>query len=52
VIPVSLFGTGLNNTGDGFCAKAQNDIKENICRYSKPFFIMADIPIQYGTPTD
>ncbi len=42
LIPVSLFGTGLNNGDGGFCAKAENEIKSNTCRYSSPLFIMAD----------
>ena len=43
-IPVSVFGTDLNNVVPGFCAKAENDIKNNNrCRYNNPFFIMADM---------
>jgi len=49
LIPLSLFGTGLNNVVRGFCAKAENEIKKNICRFSKPFLIIKDT-IKYDNP--
>jgi len=42
-IPLSLAGTGLNNVGTGFCAKTENDRKNNTNKNNKRFFIMAEM---------